>query len=241
MKIFLGGGGYSLLSSVYWTLMVEIKFYILVAIIKKAGIWVRWRYQILFLWVSLSLINTLGFQWRWLDVWLNCKYSGHFTAGIIMYLFYCKGEKNKWMLPLISESVWLIFRNCRGYLEWIKEIYSPISYSETDILFAIIILLLLLNLTIHITIQNQKLNVRLSCLGAWSYTIYLIHADFGYFIRTQYYNRLIVWMPWLSKIVNEYVIMLAATVFSLLLSYIILLITQKIESVLKMRLLKIKF
>ncbi len=224
-KNFLGGG-YNLLSSVYWTLMIEIKFYILVAVIKKIGIWRQHKYHLLFLWVSLSLINRFDFQWDWFELWFISEYSGHFATGIILYLFY-KGERDKWMLPVTAGSIWLVYRNCVGYMEWIRGIYDQLPYSEADILFAVMIMISFLYFAVYVTVQKQELSRKTAFLGAWSYTVYLVHADFGYFIRTQYYQRLIVWMPWLSEIVNEHIIMSAAVVLSLALSYMVFVISEK--------------
>jgi len=73
-----------------------------------------------------------------------------------------------------------------------------------------------------VTANNNIVNHVVPLLGAWSYTVYLIHADFGYFIRTQYYNRLLVWMPRLAGVVNEHIIMAVAVFSSLFLAYVIL-------------------
>ena len=206
--------------------MIEIKFYILVAVIKKIGIWRQHKYHLLFLWVSLSLINRFDFQWDWFELWFISEYSGHFATGILLYLFY-KGERDKWMLPVTAGSIWLVYRNCVGYMEWIRGIYDQLPYSEADILFAVMIMISFLYFAVYVTVQKQELSRKTAFLGAWSYTVYLVHADFGYFIRTQYYQRLIVWMPWLSEIVNEHIIMSAAVVLSLALSYMVFVISEK--------------
>ncbi|MCX4321657.1 MAG: acyltransferase [Lachnospiraceae bacterium] len=111
------------LSSIYWTLMVEMKFYILVAIVMKLGIWCRHKYHILFGWICLSLLNTFGMKWQWLEILFNTKYAGHFTIGIIIYLLY-KGQRNRSMIPIAGGGSWLVYRNCISYTEWIRGIYE---------------------------------------------------------------------------------------------------------------------
>jgi len=111
------------LSSIYWTLMVEMKFYILTAVIMKLGIWKKYKYYILFTWVSLSLLNTFSVQWSWLEILFNTKYAGHFAIGIIFYLLY-KKQRNTFMLPIFGESLWLVYRNCMSYTQWIHGIYE---------------------------------------------------------------------------------------------------------------------
>ena len=209
------------LSSIYWTLMVEIKFYLLVAIVMELGVWEKYRYQILSFWIYLSLFNTLGPQWNWMKLLFNSNYSGHFAVGIILYLRY-KGEKNKWMPLILGGGIWLIYKNCVSYTQWIRGIFPELLYSDTDILFAVIIMVLMIYLASNLTLQGRAFNKIIPFLGSWSYTIYLIHADFGYFIRTQYYNKLVVWIPGIANVVNEYVIMAAAVLLSFLLSFIVL-------------------
>ena len=209
------------LSSIYWTLMVEMKFYILTAVILKLGIWTKHKYHILFIWISVSLLNTLSFRWTWLEILFNTKYAGHFAVGIVLYLRH-KGYQHTWMVPILGGGIWCVYRNFIGYTQWIRGIYDGLHYSDVDIFCAVIFIIAIVYLSSNIYGRNDFMNRVVLVLGAWSYTIYLIHADFGYFIRTQYYYRLIIWMPWLSRIVNEYVIMIIAAGASLLLSYIIL-------------------
>ncbi len=216
------------LSSIYWTLMVEMKFYILVAIIKKIKLWKKHKYHILFLWIWLSILNMFTFQWSWFEILFNSNYSGHFALGIVMYLFY-KGHRDKWMPPICIGAIWLIYRNCISYITWIRSIYENLSYSDIDILFAVAVVIVLIFFSINVPMKDNDLYKIVPLLGSWSYTIYLIHADFGYFIRTSYYTRLTVWIPCLLEFVNEHLIMFFSIVLSLLVSYIVLLLTEKIS------------
>ncbi len=224
------------LSSIYWTLMVEMKFYILAAIIMKLGIWAKYKYHILFSWTCLGILNAFGMKWTWLDTVLNTKYAGHFTLGIIICLLY-KGQKNRIMLPILGESIWLIYRNCISYTEWIRGIYEGggANCSDIDILFVTITIALILYFAAGVTSESKTVNRMVPCLGAWSYTIYLLHADFGYFIRTQYYNRLIVWAPKLADVVNEHIIMAVAVMASLVLSYAVLQAADRIGKMIVQR------
>lgn len=145
-----------------------------------------------------------------------------------MYLFY-KGHRDKWMPPICIGAIWLIYRNCISYITWIRSIYENLSYSDIDILFAVAVVIVLIFFSINVPMKDNDLYKIVPLLGSWSYTIYLIHADFGYFIRTSYYTRLTVWIPCLLEFVNEHLIMFFSIVLSLLVSYIVLLLTEKIS------------
>ena len=212
--------GGATLSNIYWTLLVEIKFYILVAIIMKIGIWKNYKYQILFLWCLIAIINNFSINNNMLNILFNLKYAGHFTLGIILYLLKNRKERSYWMGTIIVMSVWLIYRNMLAHTNWIRSL-TEIQYTDIDIFLGMIFIISVFILSIEI--QNCLFLTRFtSFLGALSYTFYLIHADFGYFIRTQYYIRLVVWFPNLLKVVNEHIIMLSECLMSFIISVIFL-------------------
>ena len=216
------------LSGVYWTLMVEVKFYILTALIIKTKLWEKYKYLLLIMWCLLSLVNSFALNNSIINMIFILKYTGHFVFGIVLYMFN-KGERNKWMILLSVVSIWLIYRNMISYTDWIRELFPGLIYTNFDILFGLLIIISIIYITSNVykTILPKTTIVR---LGAWSFTLYLTHADFGYFIRTQYYFRLIRIIPFK---INEHIVMIVIIIASLIVSYVLLLLSEKISTFLK--------
>lgn len=218
--------GVSPLSSVYWTLMIEIKFYILVAIVLRLKIWEKHKYKILLIWLSFSLLNTFIIHNKYIEMLFITKYSGHFVFGMMLYYAY-KNIKNIKVLLIGILSIIPIYINMLSYTNWIREIYKGLTYSNIDIFIGLIIIIALLYFFINY--YKNILPIKLvTTLGGLSFIFYLLHADFGYFLRTQYYIRFAKYIT-----LNEHIIMLIEIICSLILSYIVLIIVNKITKVLK--------
>lgn len=192
------------LSSIYWTLMVEVKFYIMVAIIIKLNIWDKHKYKLIAAGLIISIVNTFYLNNNLIRIIFNTQYFGHFCIGILLYLFN-KNERNRFMLPAFVASLMLVFRSMTGFYQWVKSLYD-ISYTEFDVL-----LFALLMITIMYFVSNYRKvfesDKLVSILGATSYTLYLIHADFGFFLRVQYFNKFLVVFPAAVNYINEYILM----------------------------------
>lgn len=208
--------GGSPLSSIYWTLMVEVKFYVLVAIVMKTHLWNKYKLVILNTWIIFALINFYWLNNNILQMILVTKYSGHFVIGIILYL-YVRGEKNRFFIPTAVLASWLVFVNMIGYTGWIRGLYDKLPYSDIEIFIFMVLIIALLYVSV-LSNGTGKITKVASTLGAWSFPLFLVHADFGFFIRTQYYRLASVTGPFL----NEYMIMGIAVGASLILSFIIL-------------------
>ena len=202
--------------------MVEIKFYILVAIIMWMGIWKRHKYFVINAWLIVSWLNLFLIHNHTIEILLDTKYAGHFALGILVFLLY-KNERNKWMISAGMLSIWLVFENMIGYTNWIRSIYE-LPYTDLEILFFMLLIIGLLIVSVG-TYGDSRMASVITALGAWSYPIYLIHADLGYFIRTQYYMRII---NYTGPILNEYAIMLTAVLCSLIVAFGILKISEKL-------------
>lgn len=227
--------GVNPLSNIYWTLMVEVKFYICVAIIMKLNIWEKHKYHILTIWLGVSLLNMFTLQHPLIETLFNTKYSGHFTLGILIYQLYYCNSKNKWMLPIGTLSIWLIYRNMLSYTVWIRTLYSSLPYSDIDIFIGLLVIISFFIFSINTHACGKLPPKFIHTLGAWSFTLYLIHADFGFFLRTQYYTRII---QLIGPILNEHIIMAIETIASLLVSYIFYKIVSEATAFVKRRLNK---
>ena len=219
------------LSAIYWTLMIEIKFYILVAIILKLKLWDKHKYKILLAWLVLSFLNIYIFKNNYIDILFLTKYSGHFIFGIILYLIYKdkKELKNIKLIGLSLLSLFLIYKNMISYTTWIRGIYKGYVPSNLIIFIYMIVIIGIMYYIINYykDILPQKF---VSTLGGMSFIIYLIHADFGFFLKTQYFIRLSNYIQ-----ISEPIIMIFSMIISITLSYIILQLVNIITKYIKLK------
>lgn len=200
------------LTSVYWTLMIEVKFYILVSIVIKLNIWKKYKFPILFIWLLIGIVNTFYLKNRFIEILFISKYAGHFCAGILCYISRKKEGSNFMFIGFIL-SILLIWNNCKSYFSWIKGIYN-MNLSDVHILFIALSLIAIVYWTSGVKemlISNRLVNI----LGATSYTLYLVHADLGYFIRIKAYEWIIPRLYSLGGFIDENIIVGSAVVISI--------------------------
>lgn len=222
------------LSNIYWTLLVEVKFYILVAIVIKLNVWKRWKYHILLGWLILSVLNNYWLNDQYVSTIFATSYAGHFCLGLLGCLL-CRGERHKTMPVIGALSVWMVFRNCIGYTTWIRGIYPELPYSDIDILFGVLVIVAAFVTAMRSETVGRLLTKLAAVLGPVSYTFFLLHADFGYFIRTQYYQRVVAWFPFLLSFINEKIIMITAVAGSLCLALAVNWVVKRINKLLEHR------
>ncbi|EHO16563.1 hypothetical protein HMPREF9623_01262 [Stomatobaculum longum] len=182
------------LSSIYWTLMVECKFYLLVAAMIKLHIWKEHKYGVMYAWVILSFFVTQPI----LSSLLVLKYSSHFVMGILMYLTYYK-ERDARMIPLSILSAIGIYRNMTGFQAWIVGSFSEANYSQMTILFALLLILATIFSAPYYKGWSERTQHIFAWLGRLSFAFYLIHADFGSALYRQlmiafHWNETFIWI-----------------------------------------------
>ena len=204
--------GIKYVDGAYWSLTVEITFYIFIALLLYIG-FMKYIFEILCLWLVGSIIFFLivaNNDHRILEILYQktiSNYSYLFIAGIS---FYFLSQKFSWRYLSLLLST-LIFQ-----------------YVSSDIITFLIVMFLYLMFWGAI---NQKLkflsNKLFVFLGSISYSLYLIHQNLGYIILLKL-NKI--------GIDNQYVILIPL-VISILISY---LITKYCEKPI-MKYLKIKY
>lgn len=134
------------LSNIYWTLFIEVRFYILAAIvlcIKQKSLHNRKikLNTILAAWLLLAIFNTYWLNWHIIETLFITKYAGHFILGITLYQISIENRKDRsHMLLMLCSSV-LVLHNIIGYTGWIQGLYSELLYTEIEILAVFIILI----------------------------------------------------------------------------------------------------
>ena len=210
------------LSSIYWTLMVECKFYLLVIVIMKLGLWKRHKYGVMYTWVIASFLIKQPF----ITNLLILKYAGHFVMGILVYLLYYK-EKDARMIPLAVLSGLGIYRNMTGFQGWIVGSFGAANYSELKMFFAMVFILAVIFAAPYYRGWSAKTEKAFAWIGRFSFAFYLIHADFGSAI----YKETMIFLNWNESYI--WLIMMLDFVLVVLIALLADFLGQKITAILK--------
>lgn len=174
-------------SQVYWTLWVELHFYLLFALVVWRGLNYRRVVGFCLVWTAASVL-AVGTGIPELDVIVGAEYSMYFVAGIAMYLMHRYGQSlllwgivgTSWALALHHVSDWVRLRSLQtdGAVDW---------RGTAAVITVIFLLMLAVALGKLSWIRGRWLTVA----GALTYPLYLIHWEAG--IVT--FSRLERWIP----------------------------------------------
>jgi peptidoglycan/LPS O-acetylase OafA/YrhL len=167
----------SIIDGVYWTLIVELKFYLLAYLV--------WRFKGLAHmetlcagWLSLTVVNQLLLQrglapelTHWATDWLILKHAPLFTCGIMLFSLHQRGSAPvRWALLLVALAL------AAGGGGPIKGVVALASC-----------------LAVWAVCQNIALPAITSrpmvYLGGASYAIYLLHSTIGWHIGSALFNQ----------------------------------------------------
>lgn len=210
------------LSSIYWTLMVECKFYLLVIVIMKLGIWKKRKYEVMYIWVLASFLIKQPF----ITNLLILNYAGHFVMGILFYLIYYK-ERDARMIPLAVLSGLGIYKNMTGFQGWIVGSFGAANYSELKMFFAMVFILAVIFAAPYYRGWSAKTEKAFAWIGRFSFAFYLIHADFGSAI----YKETMIFLNWNESYI--WLIMMLDFVLVVLIALLADFLGQKITAILK--------
>jgi peptidoglycan/LPS O-acetylase OafA/YrhL len=176
--------GVKSIDGVYWTLFVEMKFYIFIVgtyLLLNKLIEFKIEYLVIF-WLSLTLfyipLHELSI-FKILNYFLILQWSSYFIAGMIFFQIYKNGSSIKYLILLsisFAISLYYAFSNI-GYIE-IKynTSFSPLIIGITIFIFYLVMFLVTTN-------EMKKINSpKLMQLGLLTYPLYLIHQNIGYII-----------------------------------------------------------
>jgi peptidoglycan/LPS O-acetylase OafA/YrhL len=200
------------IDGVYWTLFIEMKFYIfiigsylLLNKIKK----IELDYLVIF-WMLLTLTYLFFsdlFIFKVLNFFLILKWSSYFIAGIIFYQIYKKGISFKYYTLLfisLSISIYYAVLKSENLEILFNTSFSPWIAGGFIILFYTIMLLVATN---NLKGINSS---KLTSLGILTYPLYLIHQKIGFIL----FNNL-------GEYLNKYVLVITVTILMIAVSYIL--------------------
>lgn len=235
--------GSSFLAGVYWTLQIEVKFYIFVALFIAVGLWGKQSFYSLIipLWLLVSMLNEFYINNHILNQILLTEFAGHFVAGILLYRL--KKECKDPFMPLgFLLSFILVWKHCTGIESWLGGTFNQ-AISEVGTLFTALTCILIVYYAsgIKVVPLSSKL---VSILGAMSYILYLIHADFGFFLRAIVDRWAFKKFPFLIDYISNKLVVSSALILSLIITGLIVIyleppLSKLFKSVLKSKRIEI--
>jgi len=210
LTMFNGFFGVEHVDGVYWSLVIELQFYFLIAIIlffKKLKYIKTFGYVLLAISIS-QLLLPFAEAPRFVQVIYYitfARWNPYFIAGMFFYFMRSENEILKNLIPiLVAYFVAIIY--ALQNLEYKAEAYGH-SFSESIVIalitsFFIVIFLVSIN---KLKMLNKK---KFLYMGILTYPLYLIHQNIGFMI----FNNL-------GYTVNKWVLLFSVFILMLIVSY----------------------
>jgi peptidoglycan/LPS O-acetylase OafA/YrhL len=168
----------SYVDTVYWSIVYEITFYGLIAILLWLRLFDTRLLEVVGVWLLISLCNELLFGSEVLRRLLITNYSGFFASGILMFLA-MKGGRDLRITSLFVLSVALGALQADLDANWLRERGVELSHW-------IVVLLAVAAPFVAaacVTVERQAVSSSV-CLafGGLTYPLYLMHQTIGYII-----------------------------------------------------------
>lgn len=200
----------------YWSLLVEIRFYALVAVLLAVGR-VHQAQRFIVAWllacIALAIVDALPHAWvpaqalHYLRYLLIVDYATYFVAGATCYLVWSKGPSLARFAVLAASWALAIFQSGQSVREFD-------SYYKTALSSAIVIGILsgfyVVVLLVSLKRTGAIARYRWPLAGAISYPLYLLHQNIGYLVFNRLYPainpHLLLWGTVAAVIVAAYAV-----------------------------------
>jgi peptidoglycan/LPS O-acetylase OafA/YrhL len=178
----------------YWSLLVEIRFYLLVAAVLAIGR-IHQAQMFIAIWltacIALEIVPMLAMPMGWtppnslryLRYLLIVDYASYFVAGATCYLIWVRGASLARFAILIASWGLAIFQVMPALREFEKRFQTDLN---SNIVIGIITAFFVVMLLVSLRRTGSFARYRWPLAGALSYPVYLLHQNIGYTI----FNRL---------------------------------------------------
>ncbi len=180
LTMFNGFIGVPFVDGAYWTMMISLKFNLLLLVMMLFKQTKR-IHLLSSLWLVYSGLEALGVNIPYIGYFLLPSYAPFFVAGIATYLIRSDGHKPKhWLLLAASYPLALVYTvyDAQHKAAQYGVIYAyPVVLTMTT-LFFLMFLLIALNKTTFLQVPFFV------TLGAITYPLFLLHQNLGYMAFT---------------------------------------------------------
>lgn len=194
------------IDGVYWSLLVELKFYILIGgllLLKR----MRSLTGFIYIWLILSTLFIIvsSFSWNPLLSVINYffipKWCSYFIAGMLFFQIKTDGKIARRVIPL----VWCFVLSC-GY-SFLKVEGMNLKYNDVFSHYIVLFIILFFYLFFFMFSTNRlnQLNKPIfHKLGMLTYPLYLLHQNIGYILFDRFntrFNKYVLLMLVLSLVI----------------------------------------
>jgi peptidoglycan/LPS O-acetylase OafA/YrhL len=152
------------LDPVYWTLFIELTFYVLFGLVAAFGVTYERVVGFCVLWLAASVVATDAHNVV-LNLMIIPRYSPYFIAGIAFFLIYKFGG---------NVLLWVIV----GYA-WLITLHQPKANPPLPV--TVLLTIFFVVMALIATHQLDRIRWRwLTVAGAMTYPLYLVHQDIGF-------------------------------------------------------------
>lgn len=208
LTMMQAGFGVTDMDGVYWTLWVELRFYILLAVLLAFGLvknrhilWLAGIWPALGLYLHFTNLDSL-------QEWIAGEYAALFAAGMVLYLIYQSGHSAlRWAMVAGNTAIAAYFTGIKGRkdADFLSGLDIPAWHFQLLAVLCVV-LLAVCTLTPLKNVQGKWLAVA----GSLTYPLYLIHQLWGWWLINQ-----------LHDVVNKYVLLAGLMVLMLFVAYLV--------------------
>jgi peptidoglycan/LPS O-acetylase OafA/YrhL len=162
--------------SVYWSIVYEITFYGLVAVLMGLGLFQRRLHESIALWLLIAWTNELFVGSEWLRRLLITNYSGFFASGMLIYMLLTTRREIR-TVALLACAVALGAFQADANSDWLRAHGVELSHSVVTLLaLAAPAFVALFAIMPRVSVGSQTV----LALGGLTYPLYLLHQTIGY-------------------------------------------------------------
>ena len=198
--------GVPYVDSVYWSLLVELKFYFLMYLILVCrGIAkIDW---FLGVWLLISLVATFSEVWGAIHFFFFPEWSHYFIAGAMFYLIRVEGLNSFRSGVILCCFGLSVFQTTSTIA--IAEAHYHTEFSQSFIISCILLFyLIFLAIALGKTVWIQS--PHLTLVGALTYPLYLVHQNVGF-----------IFFNVLAGELNKYLLLACGLILVVFLSYLV--------------------
>lgn len=189
--------------AVYWTLWVELVFYVLIAVLMAIKTTDRGYALFLFVWPALMFLVTLTEDMRLIDI-TGAKYSSFFAVGMCLYLIHKHGSKvHLWLLFLLNAAIGM--RNTLLFTVP-SEPQPGGRFVEEPAVAVVLVVIFIVMVAFTLSPLKHKGWKWMTRAGALTYPLYLTHQYWGLWLIRHLEPALGAWVTLAVSVVASVVL-----------------------------------
>lgn len=169
----------------YWSLFVEVRFYVLVAALMAIGGMARAELA-LALWLAAAVLlnaHPIGV----LNFVLIADYAAHFIAGAIFYLIWSCGLST-FRVCMLAVAWVMVMRHATGEIAQLEQNFKQAF--EILVVLGVVTCIFLVMLLVSLRKTGVFMRMDWALVGALTYPLYLLHQMIGYIVFNLAYPTL---------------------------------------------------